>query len=172
MKKQKKNMVYKTEEQKEIMQFGIVLLVVVVCILGVYFFSKAFVMDKSLFEVSYNPGVVNYERVIVGTMFNRPEKDYYVIAYDESSNSAPYYSAISSKYTTESKNALKVYHLDLDNSLNKDFLIKDGEKSNSKATKPSEVKLGDFTLIKIQNGKIIKYLENISDIEKELTVKS
>lgn len=158
---------YHTEEQKEMIHFLIVLSVIIVLVLGFYFISKFFILDQNLFENTYIPGTVNSERIVVGTLFNRPEKEYYVIAYDEDAKDAVYYSSLSASYKGEK--ALKVYHLDLGNVLNKSYYIKEGE-SNKKATKPSEIKLKDLTLIKIKEGKIEKYLENLSDIEKELTI--
>lgn len=165
-----KKISYQTEEQKELFHFFIVLGVIVVFVLAFYFISKAFIWDKSLFEVNYVAGEVNYDRAIVGTMFNRPEKEYYVMAYDESVSKAVYYSSLSTNYTTNKDGALKVYHLDLQNVLNSSYYVGSDGESNRKATKPSEIKLKDLTLIKIQNGKIVKYLENITDIEKELAV--
>lgn len=159
---------YQTDEQKEMIHFLIVLGVIIALVLGVYFISKIFVLDKNLFEVTYQDGTVNYERAIVGTMFNRPEKEYYVMIYDEKDNHGIYYSAISTKYS-QSEKALKVYHIDLGSALNSSYYVSD-ENSNKNATKPSEVKLKDLTLVKIKNGKITKYLENISEIEKELAV--
>lgn len=167
---QRNRNVYHTEEQKEMLHFVIVLVCVVILVIGVYFFSKIFVLDKSLFEIDYQTGTINNERIVVGTIFNRPESEYYVIAYDETVEQAVYYSAISTNYTNNQENALKVYHLDLDNALNKPYYVGSDGISNSKATKSSEIKLKDLTLIKIKNGKIEKYLEGIDSIEKELAV--
>ncbi len=160
---------YQTEEQKEMIHFFIVLGVVIALVVGVYFISKLFVLDKSLFEINYEVGEINHERAIVGTIFNRPEKEYYVMAYNEKDASAVYYSAISTKYSQQ-ENALKVYHVDLENTLNAKYYVGAEEASNKNATNVSELKLKDLTLMKVKNGKIIKYFENISDIEKELAV--
>lgn len=169
MKKQQKTITYQTEEQKEMLHFFIVLFVIILFVIGVYFVSKLFIMDDSLFEVNYNNGVVNSERAIVGTIFNRPEKEYYVFVYDESSSKAVYYSSISTNYSQNEKNALKVYHVDLGNELNKSYVSSDGT-SNPKASKVSDLKFKDITLLRIKNGKIDKYIENETDIQKELAV--
>lgn len=167
MKKQKSN--YQTEEQKEMMYFLIILGVVFVFVFVVYYFSKFFVVDQSLFEPNYTAGVVNEERAIVGTIFNRPESEYYVIAYDETSSKAVYYSALSTTYGKDG--TLNIYHLDLSNSLNQSYYVGSDGESNQHAKKASEIKLKDLTLIKIKNGKIEKYLEKLEDIEKELATK-
>ena len=167
MKKQKMN--YQTEEQKEMMRFLIVLGIILVFVIAVYYFSKLFIMDQSLFEENYTAGVINDERVIVGTMFNRPESEYYVIAYDETSSKAVYYSALSTTYSSQGK--VKVYHLDLNNTLNQSYYVGSDGTSNKTAKNASEIKLKDLTLIKIKNGKIEKYLENLEEIQKELAKK-
>lgn len=168
MKKQRK-ISYQTEEQKEMMHFLIVLAIVVVLVCGVYFISKLFIMDQSLFEPNYQAGVVNSNRAIVGTIFNRPETEYYVLAYDETDDQAVYYSALSTKYTSKQSGALKVYHVDLNNELNKCYYVGEGD-SNKNAKSVADIKLKDLTLIKIKNGTIEKYLEGITAIEKELAV--
>ena len=110
---------YKTEEQKEMIRFLIVLGAVVILVVAVYFVSKKLVVDKSLYEISYETGKVNYERAIVGTIFNRPESEYYIMIYDESKEDAVYYSSLSSKYVEKQEGALKVYHIDLGSEINK-----------------------------------------------------
>ena len=59
MKKQQKKVTYRTEEQKEMIHFLIVLVVIILFVIGVYFISKLFVMDQSLFEVNYTQGAIN-----------------------------------------------------------------------------------------------------------------
>lgn len=170
MKKQQKKVTYHTEEQKEMFHFLIVLVVIILFVIGVYLVSKMFVMDKSLFEVSYNNGVINSERAIVGTILNRPEKDYYVLVYDEKATNAVYYSALSTNYTQNQENALKVYHVDLGHVLNKDYYVGTSGTSNPKAGKVSDFKFKDFTLLRITNGKVEKYIEDEASIKKELAV--
>ena len=43
-----------------------------------------------------------------------------------------------------------------------------GEKSNKKATKPSELQINGITLIKIKNGRIVDYIEGSDKIEEYL----
>ena len=170
MKKQQKKDTYQTEEQKEMLHFLIVLVVIVLFVVGVYFISKMFVMDKSLFEISYNNGAINTERAIVVTMLNRPEKEYYVLVYDEKASNAVYYSAISTNYTQNQEKALKVYHVDLGNVLNQDYYVGENGRSNPKAGKVSDFKFKNLTLLYVKNGKVEKYIEDEENIKKELAV--
>ena len=46
------------------------------------------------------------------------------------------------------------------------------ENGNEKATNINELSFGNLTLLKIKNGKIVLYLENINDIKKEKAAKN
>jgi len=165
MKKDK--IVYKTEEQQEMIKFLVVLIVVILIIVGVYFFSKAFIKEE-VKDLVYETGTVRNNVAIVGTILNNPEKEYYVLAYDTTKPDASSYSTYAGYYTGNQDGALKIYYLDLDNGLNKNYYVE--EKSNPKATKISELKMLDGTLIKVKNGKIVKYIEGIDSIKNEIKV--
>ncbi len=164
MKKQKIN--YQTEEQKEMIKFGIVMLVVIFIIVGVYFLSKALIKPE-VEEYAYQTGTVSTDTVIVGTMLKKPESEYYVLAYDENSDFANAYLTYANYYKNSTK-ATKIYYLNLNHVFNKEYFVT--ENSNPKAKTIKELKMIDGTLIKIQKGKIVKYLEGITDISKELKV--
>lgn len=165
----------KSEEQNEIVRFLIVLAIVVVAVIGVYFFTSKFVTKESSndTESESTAGVVNYNIAIVGNMLNKPEDEYYVFVYDYESENTDMYvamNAISNYLSSGEDNLLKVYNVELDNYLNKSYKVQEGEKSNPKAKKIADFKFGDFTLIKVEKGKVEKYIENAEKIEKELTI--
>ncbi len=165
MKKQK--ITYKTEEFEEMKKFIIVLLVVVILIIGIYFLSK-FVVKHNASLLTYQEGTIETDTIIVGTLLNRPEEEYYVLAYDSTSNQALAYTTYASYYTSEKEEPIKVYYLDLNEGFNKAYYVT--ENSNPKATKITDLKIQDGTLIKIKNGKIVKYLEGATKIAEELKV--
>lgn len=162
---------YETEEQMEVKRFIYVLLGLIFIIVGIYFFTRAFV-TKDLFketkEINYTTGTINYDTAIVGTMLNRPESEYYVVAFSMKDTDAIYYNTIASKYKN-GKEALKVYYLDLDNELNKKYISEDENISTSYKT-IDELKLGSITLLRIKNGKVTKYITNIEEIKKEFGI--
>lgn len=167
--KKVKEIKYRSEEQQEIIRFIVILTSIFILVGIVYGVSKIFIKDnKSDQGETVTPGVVNYDLVTVGTMFNRPEEEYYVAIYDRNRKDAVVFSAIINKYTNEEK-ANHVYFCDLDSFFNKDYIAKDG-KSNPKAKVMSELSLGEFTFVKIKNGKIVTYLETKEDMKKELGV--
>lgn len=163
----KKNIVYKTEEFEEFKKFALVLIVVIVLIAGIYFLSRV-VIKNSASDLAYQTGSVQTDIAIVGTILNEPEDTYYVLAYDSTSSKALAYLTYAGYYKDNQKDAVKIYYLDLNEGFNKDYYVK--ENSNPKATKISDLKMLDGTLLKIQKGKITKYLEGTEKIAQELKV--
>ena len=163
----KKNIVYKTEEFEEFKKFALVLIAVIVLIAGIYFLSRV-VIKNSAPDLAYQTGSVQTDIAIVGTILNEPEDTYYVLAYDSTSSKALAYLTYAGYYKDNQKDAIKIYYLDLNEGFNKDYYVK--ENSNPKATKISDLKMLDGTLLKIQKGKITKYLEGTEKIAQELKV--
>ena len=158
---------YYTEEQKEIKKFILVLIGLIVIIFGIYLLSKLLI-KPSVKNYEYETGQINNTIAIVGTMLNKNEKEYYVLAYDTKSNNAAAYNTYAGYYTSSKENALKIYYLNLNNGLNKNYYVT--ENSNPKATSIKDLKMIDGTLLKIKDGKITKYIEGIDKIAEELKV--
>jgi hypothetical protein len=173
-KKVSNKVTYRTSEQDEMIKFVIVILVVLLCVGGVYLFTRAFI-TKDLFKEETNTnevvkeGTVNYDVAIMGQLLNRPYKQYYAVIYDSTGEFAYDMSSLVSSYAAL-KDHKHVYTIDLANELNKNYY--DVENVNTKATKVSEMKVGDITLVKVKNGKIEKYIVDYAKMQKELGVKS
>lgn len=165
MKKEK--LTYKTEEQQEMKKFLIILFIVVVIIVGVYGLSKVFIKEETK-DLTYQTGEVSTDKVIVGTMLKKPEKEYYVLAYDTTGNNKDSYQIYAGYYTQINLKGIKIYYLDLNDVFNEKYYVK--ENSNPKATNIKDLKMLDGTLLKIENGKITKYIEGIEEVQKELKV--
>ncbi len=162
MNKQNRN--YKTEESAEIKKFIFILLIVIALIAAVFGISKIIIKDEAK-DLEYTSGEVSTNSAIIGTMLNRPEKEYYVLLYDTTSKNASAYVTYANYYKTKD-NALKVYYLDLTNAFNKDYYVT--ENSNPNAKKIKDLKVKDGTLIKVKNGAITEYTEGIENIAKKL----
>ena len=67
----------------------------------------------------------------------------------------------------DNEDALKVFYCDLGNFLNADYYVGSDGESNPDAQNISEFAFGDLTLIKVENGKITKYLEDVDAIKAE-----
>lgn len=160
-----------TEEQVEAIRFVRILLILIVIVLGVYFFTRLFVtkdlFDKDSGETKTIKGEINYNKTLIGNMFNKSDNDYYVILYNTEDINAIYYSGLITNYQKNEK-ALKVYFADLSNPLNEKYAAKEDTKVNVNTTDFDKFRVGDLALIKISNGKITKALTSEKDTAKEL----
>lgn len=166
---------YETEEQVELKQFIKILIVLIVLVVGVYFLTRIFV-TKDLFnkkeETSETTkGSINYNTTLIGNMFNKEDKEYYVLMYDTEDIQAAYYSGFISNYN-KNENALKIYFANLNNPLNKKFIVENSEEVNINTTDFNEFKIGNIGLIKISEGKITKAITNVEEIASELEYKN
>ena len=166
--KSKRNIYYATSDQEDVKKFIIVILVVAGLLVGVYFLTRVFV-TKDLIpkEETVVPGEVNYNVATVGTMLNRPYDSYYVLIYSTAGEKSQEMQVVYSNYINKSGHA-KMYILDLNNSLNADYY--DPANENVKAKSVDEFKFGEFTLIKVVNGEVNKYINDITKIKAELGV--
>lgn len=159
---------YVSEEASEVRRFVFILMTIIILLVIIYGITKIFIKDdKGTDSDQVSPGVIDYDIVTVGTMLSKADKEYYVMIYDAEDPEAVYYSAIINNYLDKEK-ALNVYYCDLGNKLNKSYYVGKDGKSNPKAEKVSDLALKDLTLLKVKNGKIVKYIENIDTIKSEL----
>lgn len=162
---------FQTSEQEEFKSLLIVILVVIICVAGIYVFTRAFV-TKDLFkkdettEEEVTAGSIDYEVAIMGQILNRPYDEYYVVIYDKEDGDY-----VNDMYTltnsySQLDNHLHMYVVDLSNEMNKQYY--DPENVNTGAKSLSEMKVGDITLLKIKKGAINKYIVDYSKMESEL----
>lgn len=163
---------YHSEEQMEIIRFIRILVIVIVLIIGIYFFTRIFVtkdlLNNSKNEAEITEGTVNYNITLIGSLLKKPESEYYVMIYDTENLRSIYYSGLMTNYA-QNENALKVYFADLHKELNKKFY--DPQNVKLEVSKISDLRVGDLTLIKVKNGKIEKVLNNEEEIATELEYK-
>lgn len=157
-----------TEEQKEVFKLVVIILGVIAALGLIYLFSRAFV-SKDLFkkgDESSSTEVKNveidYSTTIVGEIFNRPYKTYYVLIFDSTSDNSYNYQSIPYLY----QGGTKIYSLDLNSKFNSDYKAK--KESNPSAKTIEDFKFGEITLLKINNGEVSKYIEGTEEINKEL----
>lgn len=160
-----KKEVYHSDEQIEIMNFVKIIIVLIIFIGGIYLISRIFINKKDDEKNTETTTVeVNYDKAIIGNVFNRPYDEYYAIIYNSTANDASLLSAIISKYSAK-EDSIKIYSVDLDNSLNNSYYDKDNQNIT---TDLNSLKVGDYTLLKIQNHKIVKSFTSIDEIKTEL----
>lgn len=157
-----------SEEGNEIKSFIIIITIIVVLIGVIYGVTELLKKKDNEPESKITEGKIDYDKVSVGTLLNRPYDEYYVMVYNSSDTEAVLYSTILSKYAKKEK-GLKIYFCDLDNKLNASYYnVNNDGKSNPKAKSISELNFGDLTLIKVKNGKITNYIEDYDKIKETL----
>lgn len=168
MKKNKlKSEKIRTEEQLEIIKFIRILLIVIVFVSIFYFVTRFFVKKDILNKEEKATSVeIAYDKIVFGMLLNRPYDEYYVLSYAADDINSGYYSYLISNYTQKEDNKY-IYYIDTNDSLNKDY-IADDNKTNIKATNLKEIKVGKLALFKVNNGKLVKVLDNLDDIKEEL----
>ena len=122
------------------------------------------VFDEGYTKPDRGEITISYETATVGTMFNRPEEEYYLIFDEYTENLNQYLTSILYRYSSE-EDKLPIYQIDMNDGFNTKYI---GEQGNPSAQKVEDVKINGITLIKISNGKNVKYIEGIENIENEL----
>lgn len=164
MKKDKKYKVDSFYEQNEDLFSLIKIIIAVVLLVGVVYLIVAFVngdFKKEEKEKEETPVVeIQNEKILGSSIFTKKDKEYYVLVYDGSSVWADYYVMMYDNYkSVENKEKLPMYWVDLSDTLNTDIVAKADEQSNPQATKYSELRIKDTTLIRVKEGKIRRYYE-------------
>ena len=162
--KKLKSINYQNEDTKEIKTLIIIVLIIIAVALGLYFITEK-ALDKKNAPAELPEAVISYTETIIGEMFNKPENEYYVLAYSSEDDNAAQYETLLSNYNKKEK-ALTTYHIDLSKKFNSTAL---SDKSNPKPTKATDVAIKDVALILIKDGKVTKYYETIETIEKALS---
>ena len=159
---------YVSNSENEIRQFIIILIVILLIVFGIYLLTKL-IVSKRESEPTNNTvatGSIDYNKVNVGMIFNRPYSEYYVMVFDSEDTNSAYYSSLLNNYLMFN-GEIKVYYCDLSNSLNSKYVSKD-DKGNSKAKSIDELSFSNITLLKIKDGKIASYIEDLEQIKNEL----
>ena len=126
--------------------------------------NKLGVFDEGYTKPERGEIIISYEDATVGTIFNRPDTEYYVVFDDFTENPNQYLTSILFRYSNEEE-TLPIYKVDISNGFNTKYA---GEQGNPSAQKVEDIKINGVTLIKIVNGKNVKYIEGTTNIENEL----
>lgn len=157
-------------EKNQIRNLIITILVVLTVLCSIYVGSALFITkelnwfglnEKETTPVDTDNGVKN--TILAKQIFNQKEEEYYVYFYDfdNADDKLQITNMVNDKLTDE-----KVYKVDISNALNSNY-VTDSE-SNKKAKKLEDLKVKNYTLIKISADKIVKYYEE-NEIIKELS---
>ena len=156
------------DDDKTIIRFVVILIIVLIACVGIYFATKYLVnkdSDTNTTDSSKNTNEVeiNNSIAIVGTMLKKKEDNYYVLLYNGKSDEVSKYKSIISSYSNKTT---PLYTVDLSSGLNSKYYSEN--ETNPVSTNLEELKYGNVTLIKVNKGIITNAYESIETIKQEL----
>ena len=149
---------------------NLIKIIVIVCVVLLAFYFITVLVNKktksNAFGNDDSVAVIQYDKIIVGEILNRPENSYLVLVKKEDDVNSNLYQSYLSIYSGK-ENALRLYNVELGEVFNLNYIgdvtILDNGIEN--------YKFSDTTLIKISDGNISESyvgLEAIEDYLKEL----
>ncbi len=161
----------KANNSEEISSFIKILVIVGIFLIIVYGLTVLLVSNKE--EVPKDDlndekvgETFDYDQTIIGSMFDLDYDDYYVIIYKASASNASLLNELVTTYR-DKEDSKKLFYINLDDVLNSSYYNKD--ESNNKPKNVSEVQVGDYTLIRFKNNKVVDYHETFHDIYSKLS---
>ena len=158
------------EEDKAVRNFIIIFVIVLLLVVGIYFFTLFINKDNENKTDDTNTTTdvsIDYDKAIVGTMLQANNADYYVILYKSDDDKAMEYQSVVSKYKTN-KDAKTILTVDLSEGMNSKYYDKDN--INLSSNNVNDLRFGDITLIQVKKNKIVKSFDTIDKIKKELKI--
>ena len=140
-------------------------LIAVVVYLLVAFLNGEFKKDDAADKETETVSEIQNEKILASSVFNKEDKEYYVLMYDGSNEWANYYGMIYSEYKSI-EDATPLFWVDLSDSFNEGVLATGDEETNSDAQEYSELKVKVPTLIHIKKGKNVDYYEGDEAVDE------
>ena len=127
------------------------IVLIVTAIFLIFYGITTLVTDKNS-DNNTNPDdvVIQYDEILLGTLFEQPNTEYYVLVTTEGDNNTQAYSSLLSSYKAK-ENSLKIYTSNLNNGFNKSYKAEETKISNDL----KELKLKGSTLLKINDKTIV-----------------
>ncbi len=165
-----KKQTYKNEDVKLFTSAIVILVVMALCLGGLFYFNGKFVTkDEFQDQTTTTTTEPSYDKtvILINKIFDMKDKNYYVMLYDSGDEKlGGLYSGLVYNYQGE----LALYSVDLSNKMNKDYYDPKG-KENTKPTQLSEVMITQPTLIKFEKNKVSSYVTDKEEIIKLLNEK-
>lgn len=130
---------------------GVILFIGLAYVVGLFFTGELSFKKK---DYSAPEATIQYEEILIGQVLNRESKEYYVLFYDE--ETSPSLTGLSSLPDK------RIYKVNMDNVLNRDYKVGEGEKANNNVKNiksVTDLKVKTPTAIKVKDGKVTEYKE-------------
>lgn len=165
MAKKKTNKKNTVETNNELV--NLIKIVVIVCVVLLAFYFITVLVNKktkgSAFSDDDSVAVIQYDKIIVGEILNRPASNYLVLVESENDVNSNLYQSYLSIYSGK-ENALKVYNVDLSEVFNLNYVGDETILDNG----IQNYKFSDTTLIKVSDGNISESYIGTEAIENYL----
>lgn len=154
----------------EIRKLLIIIGAVCAVMLAFYFITEFVIKNKDKSSKDDNQGGIKieadiqYEKILMGSLFEQNESDYYVYVYDADDIMTDIYSQYISSYNNLSSH-LKVYKVDLSEDYNKSYIATESYLSGGNIT---DIKVTGTTLIRIKDKQISSSYVGSGEIIKKL----
>ena len=140
------------------------IVLLITAIFLIFYGITLLVTEKKAEETSVTEATIQYDEILLSSLFEQPNNEYYVLVTKEDDDYLGVYSVYTSKYQSK-ENKLRLYSANLSNGFNSSY---EAEESNLNTTKIEELKLKDSTLLKISNKKIVAAYEGSTNIIEHL----
>lgn len=140
----------------------------VICVFCIFYLITVFALNKDTKpEKSDEEVSISLDSTIVGRSLSMPEKYYYVLYYDTKDEEvSETYSSIVMNYMYSTKeDKVKLYTVDMSDALNKKYV---SEESKTNPETVADIAIKGTTLMVINEGKVVDYIEDQNRIEELL----
>lgn len=153
----------KKHEMNEGRKIILYTLIVILFLAGMYFFTSFLVKRNKYIKstkVDNSLVTIQYSEIILGEVFSMSEEEYLVLCFDKNDEKTTL-SSLASSLISASK--IKLYTVNLASAFNKGL---QGDESNKKPEKASDIKINGPTLLHIKNKEVVDYIETEDEIKK------
>ena len=164
--KKLKTVNYQNEDMKEIKTLVIITLIVILVAIGLYFLTDRVLKNRTNEIPTPFPSPISYTNTIVGRIFDKPYDEYYVFLFSSENDRAALFSGLLRNFDREEE-AIKIYFVDLNIGFNDHVL---NEESNPNPTTVDEIKINEYALMRIRNGRVVAFHETVEAIENALSI--
>ena len=141
-----------------------IILAITIIFLVFYGITTLVTKNKEAEQLDTGDVVIQYDEILLGSLLEQPNSEYYVLVTEESDQYKDAYSTYLNTYKTK-ENAIRVYSANLDSGFNSAYL---SETSNTNINNIKDLKLSTSTLLKISNKKVVSAYEGNSKIIEHL----
>ncbi len=151
-------------EINDLKKLGILIIVIVLILAVIYLCTAKFEHpdDSDIFNNSLQTAKIQYKEIMIGTIFQQGNGDYYVLVIDDKDPFADMLTKAAETYQ-EQEHKVKLYTVDLNNIFNKSSKAK---KSNFEK---DNLKFKGNTLLTIKDKEIIETIEDSTKINNKLS---